>query len=122
MSGKNSQCKSESSTRTRLKLLAACRKAACTRLIISAGWPPAETRGNEMIRLSQVSKTYHKPGQEPVRALRAINLTIGKGECVAILGPSGSGKSTLMNMLGLLDHPDQGSYLLREREVAGLAD
>jgi ABC-type lipoprotein export system ATPase subunit len=75
-----------------------------------------------MIRLSQVSKTYQKRGQEPVHALRNITLNIEKGECVAILGPSGSGKSTLMNMLGLLDHPDMGSYLLQEREVAGLTD
>jgi ABC-type lipoprotein export system ATPase subunit len=75
-----------------------------------------------MISLSQISKTYQKPGQEPVKALQNINLTIKKGECVAILGPSGSGKSTLMNMLGLLDQPDKGSYRLQEREVAGLAD
>jgi ABC-type lipoprotein export system ATPase subunit len=75
-----------------------------------------------MISLSKICKTYYKPGQAPVRALQDINLDIARGECVAILGPSGSGKSTLMNMLGLLDAPDTGSYRLQEREVAGLKD
>src|SRR5688572_17754657 len=120
--GKSARCKSASSIPAPWKLSVACRKAACIQWTISVGWQPARTRGNDMIRLSQVSKTYQKRGQEPVRALRDITLNIEKGECVAILGPSGSGKSTLMNMLGLLDHPDKGSYLLQEREVAGLTD
>lgn len=75
-----------------------------------------------MISLANVNKTYRKAGQPPVCALQGISLNIRRGECVAILGPSGSGKSTLMNMLGLLDRPDSGSYLLQQREVFSLPD
>jgi putative ABC transport system ATP-binding protein len=75
-----------------------------------------------MIRLDNMSKTYQKPGQSAVRALQNINLELAAGECLAILGPSGSGKTTLMNMMGLLDRPDSGTYRLGEREVFNLAD
>jgi putative ABC transport system ATP-binding protein len=73
-----------------------------------------------IIRLAGITKTY-KTGEVEVHALIDINLSIEKGEMVAIMGPSGSGKSTLMNLLGCLDKPTQGSYLFEGREVATLA-
>jgi ABC-type lipoprotein export system ATPase subunit len=69
-----------------------------------------------MIELKQVSKTYRKDAEE-VRALADVSLTVRAGEFVAVVGPSGSGKSTLMNVLGLLDRPDTGTYRLDEGEV-----
>jgi ABC-type lipoprotein export system ATPase subunit len=75
-----------------------------------------------MLRIDKLCKTYQKPGAPPVHALRNVSLEIADGECVAILGPSGSGKSTLMNMLGLLDRPDSGTYVLTGREVLRLDD
>jgi putative ABC transport system ATP-binding protein len=72
-----------------------------------------------IIRLTAVTKTY-KTGDFEVHALVDVNLTIAKGEMIAIMGPSGSGKSTLMNMLGCLDRPTSGSYLFEGREVATL--
>jgi len=70
-----------------------------------------------MIHLKNISKIYEKSGQEKVVALDGINLEIGKGEFVAIIGNSGSGKSTLMNILGLLDRPSLGNYYLENRAV-----
>lgn len=61
-------------------------------------------------------------GEETLYVLKKINLEIGKGEFVAIMGASGSGKSTLMNILGLLDKPDRGSYQINGAEVSGLSD
>jgi putative ABC transport system ATP-binding protein len=63
-----------------------------------------------LIELRRLTKTYGK-GDAAFQALRGINLTINKGEFVAVMGPSGSGKSTLMNLLGCLDTPTTGSYL-----------
>jgi len=74
-----------------------------------------------LILLQNIGKTYLR-GQVEVPALQDINLTIGRGEFVAIMGPSGSGKSTLMNLIGLLDRPDRGTYILEGREAAGLSD
>jgi ABC-type lipoprotein export system ATPase subunit len=65
-----------------------------------------------MIELRNISKTYRKNGEPPVKALDEVSLRIEQGELVAILGPSGSGKSTLMNVIGLLDEPDSGEYIL----------
>ena len=72
-----------------------------------------------MIELEQVNKTYRKDSVE-VNALCDVSLKIDAGEFVAIIGPSGSGKSTLMNVMGLLDRPDSGSYHLDGGEVASL--
>lgn len=73
------------------------------------------------ILLSDVSKIYHLGG-ETVYALAGLSLTIRPGEFTAIMGPSGSGKSTLMNILGCLDRPTNGSYMLDGQEVAKLDD
>ncbi len=75
-----------------------------------------------MIELVELAKTYRKPNQPPVLALDRVSLRIKRGEMVAILGPSGSGKSTLMNVIGLLDRPDSGEYLLDGSAVQKLPD
>ncbi len=67
--------------------------------------------GDDVIRIEKVSKIY-QTGDIQVHALRAVSLTIRRGEFVAIMGPSGSGKSTLMNIIGCLDRPTKGRYLL----------
>ncbi|MEH6616903.1 MAG: ABC transporter ATP-binding protein [Porticoccus sp.] len=64
-----------------------------------------------MIELKGVNKTY-QVGDSPLRALRDVDITAQGGEYLSVMGPSGSGKSTLLNMIGLLDRPDSGSYLL----------
>lgn len=73
-----------------------------------------------MIELQGIGKTYTRPTGEDVRALRGVSLRIERGELLAIVGSSGSGKSTLMNVLGLLDRPSEGRFLLDGRDVAGL--
>ena len=65
----------------------------------------------EIIKLKNLSK-YYKMGTTKVDALKNINLTISSGEFVAVMGPSGSGKSTLMNLIGCLDKPSKGQYIL----------
>ena len=76
---------------------------------------------SDCIVLKDVVKTYWM-GDNEVRALAGIDLTIETGEYTAIMGPSGSGKSTLMNILGCLDRPTSGSYMLDGAEVATLDD
>ncbi len=72
-----------------------------------------------MIQLKNIMKAYPL-GKERLLVLKGVSLDIDSGEFVAIMGPSGSGKSTLMNIIGLLDTPTEGSYLLEHREVANL--
>jgi putative ABC transport system ATP-binding protein len=72
-----------------------------------------------MIQLKDIVKIYPM-GKSELKVLQGISLTIDKGEMVAIMGPSGSGKSTLLNMIGLLDRPTSGSYLLNGKEVSKL--
>ena len=74
-----------------------------------------------MIKLTDVRKVY-EAGDHEVRALDGVSLTIEDGEFVAIIGTSGSGKSTLMNVLGCLDQPPSGSYLLDDMLVGDLED
>src|SRR5579884_74661 len=74
-----------------------------------------------MIKLENVTKRYQM-GDVIVDALRGVSLEIRDGEFVAIMGPSGSGKSTLMNILGCLDTPTSGSYLLDGIEVSRMTD
>ena len=74
-----------------------------------------------LIEIRDMYKIYN-PGENEVRAIDGVNLTIEHGEFVAIIGQSGSGKSTLMNMLGLLDVPTSGKYLLNGQDVDGLQD
>lgn len=74
-----------------------------------------------VVHAENLTKVY-KMGDVEVHALRGLSLEIFKGEVVSIMGPSGSGKSTLMNILGCLDHPTSGSYILDGEEVSSLRD
>ncbi|WP_078434500.1 ABC transporter ATP-binding protein [Metabacillus halosaccharovorans] len=74
-----------------------------------------------MIELTSITKSY-KVGQDTLAVLKNINLTINNGEFVAIMGPSGSGKSTLMNVIGCLDNPTSGTYLLDEEDISTYKD
>jgi putative ABC transport system ATP-binding protein len=75
----------------------------------------------EIISISHLKKTY-KIGEEVINALKDVSLSIKKNEYVALMGPSGSGKSTLMNMLGCLDSPTSGDYILNDLSVAKMSD
>jgi len=79
-----------------------------------------QTTSRELIRLQGIGKTYDS-GENAVEALRGIDLTIEAGEFSAIIGPSGSGKSTLMHILGCLDTPTTGRYLLDGEDVAAFS-
>ncbi len=94
------------------------------------GWPPSHPRrrrprcevtaAGALIGMQGVTKTYDA-GELAVQALRGIDLTIERGQMVAIIGPSGSGKSTLMHILGCLDAPTEGTYRLEGRDVSELS-
>nr|WP_245907393.1 ABC transporter ATP-binding protein [Leucobacter massiliensis] len=73
-----------------------------------------------MIRLDDVTRYF--PGPPPVNALRGVDLTVERGDYLAIVGPSGSGKSTMLNTLGLLDRPSTGSFLFEGVDVSALSD
>ncbi|MHC4821806.1 MAG: ABC transporter ATP-binding protein [Planctomycetota bacterium] len=81
---------------------------------------PHEPSG-PLVRLESVSKVYHGGGEE-VRALDGVSMEIASGEWIAVTGASGSGKSTLLHVLGLLDRPTQGRYLLNGDDTAGMDD
>jgi putative ABC transport system ATP-binding protein len=74
-----------------------------------------------LIETRDLWKTYVM-GDEEIHALRGVSICIERGEYVAIMGPSGSGKSTLMNLIGCLDTPSKGTYLLNAREVSSMDD
>jgi len=74
-----------------------------------------------LIETQDLWKTYIM-GSEEIHALRGVSIAIPRGEYVAIMGPSGSGKSTLMNLIGCLDTPSKGSYLLNDKQVSQMND
>ena len=73
-----------------------------------------------VLELQGVVKAY--PGSPPIYALRGVDLTISKGELVAVVGPSGSGKSTMLNMMGALDRPTEGNVIVEGRSLSQLSD
>ena len=75
----------------------------------------------EVIRLNDIRKSYFL-GKQELPVLKGINLLISQNEYVALMGPSGSGKSTLMNILGCLDTPSSGQYILNGKNVSNMAD
>ena len=74
-----------------------------------------------ILELTDICKDYAQ-GKNPVRVLKNVNLTVEKGEYLAIMGPSGSGKTTLMNLIGCLDVPTSGGYRLEDRDLKDLTD
>jgi putative ABC transport system ATP-binding protein len=74
-----------------------------------------------LIKIENITKIY-KPGEEIIKALNGVSLSVNKGDYIAIMGASGSGKSTLMNIIGCLDVPTEGSYFLNGVDVAHLED
>ena len=74
-----------------------------------------------IISTKDIKKSY-KVGPQNVQALKGINLSVEKGEFISIMGPSGSGKTTLMNIIGCLDTPTSGDYLLNNKQVSSLTD
>lgn len=74
-----------------------------------------------ILELRDICKDYIQ-GKEPVRVLKNINLTVEQGDYLAIMGPSGSGKTTLMNLIGCLDIPTSGSYVLDGKDLKDLSD
>ncbi len=84
-------------------------------------YSPAPANRDALIRLHGIQKMYQM-GAEKVHALAGVDLEIEAGEYVAIMGPSGSGKSTMMNILGCLDTPTGGTYVLNERDVSHMTD
>lgn len=74
-----------------------------------------------IIKTDNLSKVY-RMGEETIYALKSISISINKGEYVAFMGPSGSGKSTLMNIVGCLDSPTSGSYILNNKDVSKMSE
>lgn len=75
----------------------------------------------DLIHAIRLKKTYHL-GESVIQALKGIDLSIGKGEFVAVWGPSGSGKTTLLNLIGAIDEPSGGKLYFKGREIASLSD
>jgi len=82
---------------------------------------PVAAASGPLIRAEDLWRTYIM-GAEEIHALRGVSFTIDPGEYVAIMGPSGSGKSTLMNLIGCLDSPSRGNYVLRGKMVSQMGD
>src|SRR6188474_2064481 len=76
---------------------------------------------NSILHLEEICKSYYM-GRQELQVLRGITLDIYKNEYVALMGPSGSGKSTLMNILGCLDSPTKGNYILNDQDVSKMSD
>ncbi|MFZ9045392.1 MAG: ABC transporter ATP-binding protein [Cyclobacteriaceae bacterium] len=76
---------------------------------------------SEIIKTSNIAKKYVM-GSETINALKSITISINKGEYVSFMGPSGSGKSTLMNIIGCLDTPSDGTYVLNKNDVSDLSE
>ena len=77
---------------------------------------------NDVLRLEGVGKTYAADGPSPVTVLAGLDLSVARGEVVALVAPSGAGKSTLLHIAGLLDTPDTGRVFLGGRDMTGLPD
>ncbi len=84
--------------------------------------PPATKNGDAIIRLEAIHKIYALGAEAQVHALRGVDLAISAGAYIAIMGPSGSGKSTMLNLLGCLDRPTAGRYLLGGDDVSQMPD
>ena len=76
---------------------------------------------SKVIETHEINKTY-KMGSEIIQALKSVSITVDKGEYVAFMGPSGSGKSTLMNIIGCLDSPTSGTYILAGKDVSDMSE
>ncbi len=76
---------------------------------------------SEIIKTKEIAKKYIM-GSETIHALKTVSITINKGEYIAFMGPSGSGKSTLMNLIGCLDTPSSGQYILNDQDVSDLTE
>jgi ABC-type lipoprotein export system ATPase subunit len=87
---------------------------------VAAGLAPRPERGSPVVELRGIGRTFGS--EPPVEALRGVDLWIDRGDFVAIVGPSGSGKSTLLNILGCLDHPTVGTYLIDGLDVSRLSE
>src|ERR1700726_336754 len=91
--------------------------------VINIGQPVVSAPPDScMICTEDLWKTYDMGSEQQIHALRGVSISIEPGEYVAIMGPSGSGKSTLMNLIGCLDTPSQGSYLLNGKQVSQMND
>ena len=95
--------------------------AFCALRSTQRGETMARNPGDPVIQVKDVTRTY-KVGDIQVKALRGVSFEVRQGEMVAIMGPSGSGKSTLMNIIGCLDQPSSGTYMLDGVEVSALKD
>lgn len=75
----------------------------------------------KIIETNEINKTY-RMGSEIIQALKSVSISVNKGEYVAFMGPSGSGKSTLMNIIGCLDTPTSGTYILNNKDVSDMTE